>query len=138
MTETLICAFATDNGTDMMTRHFGDAKYYDIYRISNREIEYIMRIDNTIDEEEEIHADPRKAKGIKGILNRHHVQICVSPVFGPNIKRIKRHFVCIVSDIMNIENAAAYVQQDIENIYKEWSNGEERAIIHWRHNEDVS
>ncbi len=138
MKETFICAFATDNGKDMMTRHFGDARYYDIYKISSSDSVYIGRIDNTVDEEDDVHADPEKARGIKGILKQHNVQVCVSPVFGPNIKRIKKHFVCIVSGNVNIELAVKHTQHSIENIAEEWSKGEDRSIIHWRRSEDVS
>ncbi len=60
----LLTAFATDDGKAFMDRHFGDAKFYDIYEISKNEASFMKRIDNTVDEEEEVHADPEKAKGI--------------------------------------------------------------------------
>ena len=90
----LITAFATNNGTTFMDNHFGDANYYDIYKISASNSEFIKRIDNTVDIEEESHADPKKAKGISGLLKSEGIQVVVSKVFGPNIKRIKKNFVC--------------------------------------------
>ncbi len=89
-------AFATDNGKTFMSRHFGDADFYDIYEIDGNKANFIKRIDNTVDEEEEVHADPKKAKGISKLLLNENVNVVVSKIFGPNIKRIKKKFVCIV------------------------------------------
>lgn len=59
--EKLKFAFATDDGISFINRHFGDADFYDIYEISADKNKFIKRIDNTT-EDEEIHADPKKAK----------------------------------------------------------------------------
>ena len=127
----LITAFATDDGKVFMDRHFGDANYYDIYKISASGMEFIKRIDNTTEEEdEEIHADPKKAKGISGLLKKEKVQVVVSKVFGPNIKRIKKNFVCIImSKKENISDSISFVQQKFDTIDKEWNKGEERLIL---------
>ena len=126
----LITAFATDDGKMFMDRHFGDANYYDIYKISATGMEFIKRIDNTTEEEDdEIHADPKKAKGISGLLKEEKVQVVVSKVFGPNIKRIKKNFVCIVMSKKDVPESITYIQQKFDTIVKEWNKGEERLIL---------
>ena len=126
----LITAFATDDGKMFMDRHFGDANYYDIYRISATGMEFIKRIDNTTEEEdEEIHADPKKAKGISGLLKKENVQVVVSKVFGPNIKRIKKNFVCIIMSKENVTESITHIQQRFDAIVKEWNKGEERLFF---------
>ncbi|NOR46245.1 MAG: dinitrogenase iron-molybdenum cofactor biosynthesis protein [Candidatus Delongbacteria bacterium] len=126
----LITAFATDDGKIFMDRHFGDANYYDIYKISASGMEFIKRIDNTTEEEdEEIHADPKKAKGISGLLKKEKVQVVVSKVFGPNIKRIKKNFVCIIMSKKDISESIIHIQQRFDAIVKEWNKGEERLFF---------
>ncbi|MFO8061568.1 MAG: NifB/NifX family molybdenum-iron cluster-binding protein [bacterium] len=134
----LITAFATDNGRQMMTRHFGDADYYYIFSISHNTSDYITRVKNGTEEERE-HADPKKAKGIAGLLKNNDVKVCVSPVFGPNIKRIKKKFVCIVMQERDIESAVRIIQSNFTEVEKQWIRGEERDILHMGgSNEDVS
>ena len=125
----LITAFATNNGTTFMDNHFGDANYYDIYKISASNSEFIKRIDNTVDIEEESHADPKKAKGISGLLKSEGIQVVVSKVFGPNIKRIKKNFVCIIISKENISQSITHIQQKFDVIVKEWEKGEERLFL---------
>ena len=66
-------AFATDDGKTFMSRHFGDAEYYYIYEINKENAEFIKKINNTTEEEEDIHADPTKAKSN---LKKHKVIDC--------------------------------------------------------------
>ncbi|MBC8383419.1 MAG: hypothetical protein H8E22_06425 [Candidatus Cloacimonetes bacterium] len=73
-----------------MKKHFGDALFYDIYEFDNGQFSFIKRIPNTVDEEEEVHADHRKARGISTLLLDEKVTVVVSKIFGPNIKRIKK------------------------------------------------
>jgi predicted Fe-Mo cluster-binding NifX family protein len=126
-------AFATDDGKVFMKRHFGDAKFYDIYEISEKESFFIKRLKNTTDEEEENqHADEQKAKGISSLLKKDGIHIVVSQVFGPNIKRIKKKFVPLIVKEPGIEQAINMIQQNISVILKEWEKGTERkhVILH--------
>ena len=118
--EKIRVAFATDNGKTFMGRHFGDADFYDIYEIDGNKANFIKRIDNTVDEEEEVHADPQKAKGISKLLLDENVNVVVSKIFGPNIKRIKKKFVCIVVKDEEIEEGINKICTNIEKIYNEW------------------
>ena len=127
--EKIRVAFATDNGKTFMGRHFGDADFYDIYEIDGNKANFIKRIDNTVDEEEEVHADPKKAKGISKLLLNENVNVVVSKIFGPNIKRIKKKFVCIVVKDEEIEEGINKICVNIEKIYNEWEKGEERKHL---------
>lgn len=119
-------AFATDNGTTFISRHFGDAKYYDIYLIDNDKADFIKRITNMVDEEEDIHADPKKAQGISELIAKENVSVVVSKVYGPNIKRIKKKFVCVVVKDETVEEGIHKICQNIEKIYAEWERGSDR------------
>ncbi|OPL08883.1 MAG: dinitrogenase iron-molybdenum cofactor biosynthesis protein [delta proteobacterium ML8_F1] len=91
----MIIACATDDGTHFMDRHFGDALYYDLYELSAGGFHFLERIDNTT-EEEEGHADPKKARGIVNLLKERGVEAGLTKVFGPNIKRIKKQILPIL------------------------------------------
>ena len=122
-------AFATDNGKTFMGRHFGDAEYYYIYEIDNENAEFIKKISNTTEEEEDVHADPKKAKGISNLLLEEDVSVVVSKIFGPNIKRIKKKFVCIVVKDEELDVGIRKVCESIGKIYEEWEKGEERKHL---------
>ncbi len=126
--EKMKVAFATDNGINFMDRHFGDALHYRIYEINEDNFELIDSIENNT-EEEKRHADPKKAKNITNLLKEKDVQVAVSKIFGPNIKRIKSKFVCILTKEKTIEEAIISIQKNISLIQKEWELGEERNYL---------
>ena len=129
--EKLVTAFATDDGETFIDRHFGDANYYDIYEISADEVKLLKRIDNTTeeDDDEDGHGDPVKAQGVTGMLKKEGVQMNVSRVFGPNLKRIKKKFLCIIVKEGNIEESIKKLKEGFSNLETEWSKGEERNFI---------
>lgn len=126
----IIAAFATDDGTHFINRHFGDADLYDIYEISREDSRFIKQIRNTTGEEDEdIHADPRKAKSVAGILLKEGVTTAVSNIFGPNIKRIRKKFVCVICREKTIEAGVRSIQRHIDEIEAEWLKGAERGHL---------
>ena len=126
----LIVAFATDDGKVFMKRLFGDAMFYAVYEISEKESFFIKRLENTTSEEEDIqHADVQKAKGISSLLKGEDIQIVVSQVFGPNIKKIQKMFVPIIIKEPGIEQAINVIQQNMSVILKEWERGIERKHV---------
>ena len=125
----LSVAFATDDGKMFMKRHFGDAKFYAVYEISERESFFIKRLENTTSEEENQHADVQKAKGISSLLKGEDIQIVVSQVFGPNIKKIQKMFVPIIIKEPGIEQAINEIQQNMSVVLKEWERGIERKHV---------
>jgi len=122
-------AFATDNGKTFMDCHFGDADFYDIYEINENNADFLKRINNTIEDKKEVHADPKKAQGITKLLKNEDVQAVVSKIFGPNIKRIKKKFVCIIMDEDTIDNSLNYLCKNIHLILQEWKKGEQRRHL---------
>lgn len=121
-------AFATDDGKTFIARHFGDADYYHVYEIEGNEAKHISVIKNTPGEED-VHADPKKAKGITQLLKSEGVSVAVAKVFGPNIKRIKQLFVCIVTKENTIKSAVNNIIADKDRIEHEWEKGKEREHL---------
>lgn len=131
--QSLVVAFATDDGKGFMDRHFGDAKFYELYRIDERSSEYIGRLINTTEEDdEEIHADPKKAGGIVALLRQSHVQVVVSKIFGPNIKRIRKRFVCVLMNDAEISLGIERIQNHYAEILDAWNEGEERTFFNYK------
>ena len=125
----IIAAVATDDGVSTIKRHFGDAKQYSIFKINSKDAVYIKTIRNTTDVEDETHADPRKAGSVAALLRNENVNTVISKAFGPNIKRIKRKFVCVLADTDGVDNAVKKAQQKIVDIENEWEKGEERNYL---------
>ena len=107
----MIIACATDDKKELIPRHFGDANYYCIYKLTKKKFEFIKFINNKIEEENQL-ADPKKAKGIAGLLKKEKVDIAVCNAFGPNISRIAKHFLPIISDNQNIDS---FLKKAVEN-----------------------
>lgn len=129
--EKILVAFATSNGKEFMDRHFGDADFYDIYTIDENRADFVKRIDNTVDEEK-VHADPEKAKGVSRLLKNENVKVVVSKIFGPNIKRIKKKFVCVVMDDESLDKSIERLCKNIRLIVDEWEKGVERKHLVFR------
>jgi len=83
----------------------------------------------TVDEEKEVHADPKKAKGISNLLLDENVSVVVSKAFGPNIKRIKKKFVCIIMNDESIEDSMNRICKNIRLVMNEWEKGETRKHL---------
>ena len=124
-------AVATDDGKHFMGRHFGDAEFFEIFEFSESGYEIVGRVTNDLDEEEG-HADPRKAKGIAGILREQGVQVAAARIFGPNIKRIKKHFVCVLTGHEKICDCLELLMRDYPEILAEFEKGGERGFLDWR------
>ncbi len=125
--EIITTAFATDNGKSFTNKHFGDADYYMIYEISLSDAKFIKKISNTTeDDDEEIHADPKKAKSVAKMLKNENVNVVISKIYGPNIKRIKKKFVCILMNNKDISECPKIIQKNINIIINEWNKGEIR------------
>ncbi len=129
--ETMRLAVATDCGECFMGRHFGDAEFYEIFEISGSGYEYVGRVTNNLDEEEG-HADPKKAKGIVGLLVEQGVQVTIAKVFGPNIMRIKKHFVCVLASHDKISDGLDMLVGRYPKIVAEHGVGGERGFLDWR------
>jgi len=113
----MIIACATNDGEKFASCHFGDANQYDIYEMDENACRLVETVRNTTgEEEEEIHADPRKAKGIVDLLRKNNVQVGMTKVFGPNIKRVVKHFVPVIANEDNISKGLEALAGDYERI----------------------
>ena len=126
----ILVGIATDDSENFTNRHFGDANCFDIYELTAEGIKFVKQIKNTVDEEEpDLHADPEKAKGIARLLKKEGVNVLVSKIFGPNIKRVRKKFVCVVSRAENIAAAKLDLVANITTIKTEWNAGETREVL---------
>ena len=126
----LIFAFATDDGRTLKNEdHFGNARYYAIYRISPGKGEFIEQRSNikVEEDEEEIHGDPNKARAVSSVLKG--VNALVSKRFGPNIKRMVKKFVCIIVRTDSIEEALEIIESNMSRITQEYQKGEDRKHL---------
>ena len=112
----MIIACATNDGKSFVSCHFGDAEKYLIFDLDKRGYEFIGTISNTTSEEDGVHADPKKAKGIVNLLKMNDVQVGVTKVFGPNIKRIVKHFLPVIVQEDNIEEGLRQLSKNFEKI----------------------
>ena len=124
----MIFAFATDDGRNLINRHFGDANFYQIYKITKNSYSKIDSLENTTEEEDQ-HADPKKAGGIANLLQSKNVTCAVSTVFGPNIKRINKKFVCIIASSKDISTQINTLQQNFSQIQAAWHQGVNRKHL---------
>jgi predicted Fe-Mo cluster-binding NifX family protein len=125
---TFICAFGTDDGKHFTNRHFGDSNRFDIYELTENKISFIKQIENN-SVEETTHADPKKAGSIVKILKAQGVQIVFSKQFGPNIKRIKKNFVCVRVHNKDLDSIKELTTENISLFDSMWNIGEERGFI---------
>ena len=94
-------ACGTDNETEFTNEHFGSSKYFLIYEfdLETKDLRFLKRIENSTQEEE--HGDIKKAKSVSELLK--NVFVLVAFRYGPNIIRIKKRFIPIISREKNIE-----------------------------------
>lgn len=130
-TQALTVAVATDDGKTYLDRHFGDAKGYDLYGVTDTSVTFLKRLSNTTeaDTDDDIHGDTGKAQGIAAILADHGVQVTVSRVYGPNLKRIKKRFVCVIDQNGTIEQMLERLKGMHDVLVQQWSNPSGRDLI---------
>ncbi len=108
-------AFSTNNGDLLVDEHFGEGKYFDIYEIRDNDIVFVERRINTSIEEEE-HGDPVKAGKILEILK--DVDIAIGYRMGPNILRIKKKLLPIVTRHRSIGKNIELLKLNMEHLMK--------------------
>ncbi len=126
-----IAALATDDGKTFVTRHFGDAECYHLFALDQSGARFLKVITNTVPEEDS-HADPRKAGGIAALLKAEKVNVLATRVFGPNIKRVRKKFVCVVLSCHDIPDGTAFLCAHLDAIRTEWEKGEDRMHLNQR------
>jgi len=131
MDKVIDIACATDDGINFTREHFGSAKLYLIFRLNleNKKIEFIKKLAN-ISSPEEMHGYPKKAKSVSHMLR--DIQALIGFAFGPNITRIRKQFIPIISRDINIKNALKKLISKIDEIQKDIKTSEdkEKKIIY--------
>ncbi len=123
-----IAALATDDGDTFIDRHFGDARSYHLYALDGQRPRFLKAIPNTAPEESG-HADPRKAGGIAKLLRAENVHVLATRIFGPNLKRIRKKFVCVILESHEISEGLDFLSANIGLIAEAWDQGEERTYL---------
>ena len=124
----LIVACATNDGRDITSEHFGGARQYALYELNETTCTFLQSLPNTSEPEKRC-ADPEKARSVTELLTDQHVQVVVGKQFGPNIGRIKQHFVPVLIKTDTIEAGCAKVLEQKAAIVDELHNGESRSFL---------
>ena len=126
-------ACGTDDGINFTNAHFGDAKVYLIYsfNLETKECKYVDRVKNTTDEEEE-HGAQGKAQSLSELLKEVEVLACLR--MGPNIARVRKNFVPVISRVRNIEKCLKRLEGFLDEIKQEAGKekGIDREVIYIR------
>jgi len=126
----LVFALATDDGETLVERHFGDALKYQLYLYDEEKFRLIKTIENVVEEESDIKGgDPVKASNMKSMLISEQVTCIVGHQIGPNILRMKKKFVAIVSRSRNINEVLNKIGLDIGKVVELWESGENRDYL---------
>jgi predicted Fe-Mo cluster-binding NifX family protein/ferredoxin len=121
----LRAAFATTDGQSFTTKHFGDADIYSIYQFDGRIYQHIENIRNST-EEEEAHGKVHKARSIVDLLKNRGVSIVVARRFGPNIKRIRKFLVPVLTDDLEISGTMPRIAESWPSIVSLYREGSDR------------
>ena len=124
----LLAAVATDDKTNLINRHFGDALLYNLYEMDSDGFKLIKTISNITDKPEK-HGDPKKAKAIINLLAQEKVQVFIGKAFGPNIGRLNKKFVCVVVRANTVRNACEKTCRQFHKVIAEWKKGEDRKQL---------
>lgn len=125
----LLVAFATDDGKHFNADHFGMAKSYLVYRISEAGDEFIEERKNVKFEEDESakHGDPEKARLVSQVMKG--MDVMVSRKFGQNITRMKKKFVCVIVKTESIEQAVKILKAHWDEVLDEKKKTSDRNYL---------
>ena len=132
ITQDLFFAIGTDdNKTIKPDDHIGMSRYFQIWHYSSSNGNLVLREtrDNPkyAEDETRVHGDPNKEKAVSSVLG--NVDVLVGKMFGPNIVRLKRKYVCAVVRDSNIETALELIKANINEITDEYIKDERKGII---------
>ena len=120
-------AVATDDGVNLISRHFGDADKYLLYlwNTDSGKIDFQEERQGKLPEEKQ-HADPRKAQAVGQLLK--DAQVLINMAFGPNIVRIRKKFIPVVSRITDIKSSLELLKSHQEKILSNLTAPEKEII----------
>lgn len=111
----LIVAMGTDDRKSLTENHFGDSKYFAIYKVDNKGWELLEYRKNR-SPEERMHGDPLKAGSIMEQLKG--VDVLLAHAMGPNFIRIrdKSPFLPIISRERDMERALSLLKERLDYV----------------------
>ncbi len=123
-------ACGTDDGENFTNNHFGDSSKFLIYEYDSesQNIEFVEKIENNSEDEEE-HGDIKKARSISTVLQ--DISILVAFVMGPNITRMRKKFVPVVSREKDILKTLEKIKEDLPEMINEINlpKGQDKKIF---------
>ncbi len=126
----LLVAFSTHDGENLVTDdHAGMAKYFDIYKFTDGEVDFVERRENSKygGDESMKHGDPKKAEAsLSGLGN---VDVWVNKRFGPNLPRLLKKLLCVVVRVETIEEAIELIRDNLDVVAEECAKGEDRKHL---------
>ena len=123
----LIVAYATSDGHQLTDEHFGSAHMYVLHRCSKHGCVFVANVANTTIVEHH-DGDSRKATSVRDLLASHGVAVAVARYFGPNIKRIRRDVVPLITDVVDVADAATLLARKWDEVLLEWSRTPEQRM----------
>ena len=124
-----LIAFGTDDGKNLNNDHVGMAKYFHVYEFSNSKRGLVEKRENTrfTGDETMKHGDPEKAKVTSSVLEG--VDVLVGRKFGPNLPRLLRKLVCVVTRTDTVTSAIEIVHNNMDRIAEEQKKVNDRKHI---------
>jgi predicted Fe-Mo cluster-binding NifX family protein len=140
--DSLIVAFATLDGAAIPKAHFGEAKQYEIYRITAHNATRLESVTNPkageghgVGSHHHHAGGGGKGAGIGRLLAEHLVQVMVSRAFGQNIVRMREHFLPVKVDTEEVAAAIDLLQRHWGQVQSRWLQGQARKhlVLHSHH-----
>ncbi len=125
----LLVGFSTHDGEHLIDDHAGMATYFDVYRLSKDNAEFVERRENSKypGDPAKMHGDPQKAQASLSALK--HLDVWANKKFGPNITRLLKKIMCVVVRTDSISEAIKLLQCDFDAVAEQCAKGEDRKHL---------
>jgi len=123
-------AFSTDDGEHLKTDdHAGMARFFDVYRYMDGQVEFVERRENSkfAGDESMRHGDPKKAK--KSLSALEGVDVWAAPRFGPNLPRLLKKLAAVVVRVDTVDEGVALVQEHLDEVTEQVQAGDGRSHV---------
>ncbi|MFW6190257.1 MAG: NifB/NifX family molybdenum-iron cluster-binding protein [Candidatus Bipolaricaulota bacterium] len=126
-----LVACGTKDGERLYSEHFGESPYFQLYKLNSTGYELVEEVENISkkEDEDEHHGDPAKAKSISSLLKTRSVNTLLAHQMGPNIIKVKKNFVPVISREVEIEKAIQLVLDKLHLVEREWRKGDKREHL---------
>ena len=124
----LLFAIGTDDNNEMTDDHVGMSRYFQVWKYLDGEMTFEERRENPkyTGDETRAHGDPNKAQAISSVLGG--IDVLVGRMFGPNIVRLKKKYVCAVVREPDVKRSTDIIKDNINEIIEEKEKSGEKRI----------